>query len=480
MKFKILILFSIIYMIFGICAFADEVAVSNDRELANYFSNIPITYSKEDQKVISNTPTIGCKAVYIAEANTGKVIYEKNAHVKMYPASTTKILTALVVLEKCQLTEKTIVSKRAVGLVPEGYSNAKLQVGEELDVETLLYALLLPSSNEAANALAEHVSGSIEEFAKLCNERAKELGCENLHFVNPNGIHDENHYCTAYDLYLIAKECRKHDVFNRIVKTKSFILPSTNVYPKRDREFNNTNELLLQGKYYYSNCTGIKTGFTTPAGECLIASSSFNNLEFISVVLGGKSQNSKGLNERFYDTRQLFDFGYENYSIKDIANYGDVVETLRVGKATKETAQLDVISDADISTILPKDINKNDIRTDIVLYSKIEAPLVQDQILGHIDYYADGLVYRAQLIASHPVEKVNYKLYYSIIFGVLLMTFLILVTLLRKKKKLRRLIAILGILVIIGEGVGVFYIYKELEETSMTVHFGDTTISFQN
>ena len=324
----------------------------------SYKANVTFKYYKDSQKEVSGVPEIGCKAAYIAEPETGKVIYEKNAHEKMYPASTTKLLTVLVALENCKLTDTATVSKRAIDLVPYDYVKAGLRVGEKHTIENLLYALLLPSANEAANVVAEHISGSVEAFATLCNKRAKELGCENLHFVNPNGIHDENHYCSAYDLYLIAKECRKHEEFNKIVKETSFTLPATDVYPYNDRTFKNTNKMLSFGTaYYYSNCTGMKTGYTDEAGQCFVGSSSYNGMDLISVVLNGKAQNALGLNERFYDTKRLFEFTYNNYSIKKIAEYGDKVATIMVGKATKDTKTLDVIVDTDISTIVTNDLN---------------------------------------------------------------------------------------------------------------------------
>ena len=379
-------------------------------------SEIVLKYNKDEQKVLENTPKIGCKAAYIAEPITGKVIYEKNAHEKMYPASTTKILTALVVLEKCQLTDKAIVSKNAINLVPSGYSNAKLQAGEELSISDLLHALLIPSANEAANVLAEHVSGSVEAFAELCNNRAKELGCETVHFVNPNGLHNEEHYCSAYDLYLIAKECQKYEAFNEIVKTKSFILPATKIYPKQDRTFQNTNSLILpnSSSNYYPYCTGIKTGHTTPAGECLVASSSHNNINLISVVLGGGT-NSKGLNERFYDTKQLFDFTYNNYSIKEIINKEKVIANIYVEHATKDTAALDVIVNTSISTIVPNDIDIDKISQTITMDDNILAPIKQNQVLGKVTFMVDGLNYTTDIIASHPVEKLPYWLYNSIV-----------------------------------------------------------------
>ena len=411
----------------------DSLAYSDGK--SDYESNVILEYKQDEQSIMNGIPEIGCKAAYIAEPTTGKVIYEKNSHEKMFPASTTKILTALVVLENCKLTDKAVVSKKAIDLVPSGYSNAKLQVGEELDILSLLYALLVPSANEAANVLAEHVSGSVEDFAELCNNRAKELGCETLHFVNPNGIHNDEHYCSAYDLYLIAKECQKYETFNEIVKTKSFTLPATNVYPKNDRTFTNTNLLLLPSfpKVYYQYCTGIKTGHTTPAGDCLVASSSYKNINLISVVLGGKT-NSKGLNERFYDTTQLFEFVYNNYSIKTIADEKDVFTTINVKNATKDTSSLDVITGTNISSIVPNNFNKDNVQVVISLDEEIKAPIKQNQVLGKIIFKADGLNYTTDLIASHEVEKKPFWIYNSIFVGVVFL-FLIIIVIVKKLKE---------------------------------------------
>lgn len=463
MKKKIfLICILIVFLVMPtIVVYADE----ND---LNYKPNVTLKYKKDDQKTLDDVPQIGCKAAYVVEPDTGKIIYEKNAHEKMYPASTTKILTALVVMEKCELTEKAVVSQRALSLVPEGYSNAGLQVGEEHTIETLLYALLLPSANEAANVLAEHVSGSVEDFVELCNTRAKELGCETLHFVNTNGIHDSNHYCSAYDLYLIAKECRKYDIFNKIVKTKSFTVPATKIHPASDRIFKNTNELLQSGKYYYAYCTGIKTGHTTQAGECLVASSSYNNIELISVVLGGKELNSSGYNERFYDTKQLYEFIYDNYSIKDIANYGDVVAEINVGKATEETKKLDVMVDTDISTIIPNSIDKDNIKISISIDENIVAPIEKNQVLGKITYNADGLVYTTNLIASHSVEKIPYGIYNIIVVSVIGVILLIFIILKSKFKKRRKIVFIIKSIILIIIGISMIFIIQEGNKKSIT------------
>ena len=406
------------------------------RVYASVRVSLPLEYKPEQQQTIENIPQIGCKAAYVVNPETGKIFYEKNAHEKMYPASTTKILTALVVLEKCKLTDTAIVSKTALDLVPSGYSNANLQVGEELTIETLLQALLIPSANEAANVLAEHVSGSVEEFANLCNNRAKELGCETLNFINPNGLHDENHYCSAYDLYLIAKECQQFDAFNEIVKTKSFKIPATSIHQANDRVFTNTNSLILTNStsYYYPYCTGIKTGHTTPAGECLVASSSKDNINLISVVLGGGT-NSKGLNERFYDTKQLFEFVYNSYSYKEIAKEKNVITNINVKKATKETSSLDAIIDTNISTIVPNNIDVSQIPSKIDIKENIVAPIEQNEVLGYVTYEVDGLNYTEQLVASHDVLKKPYWIYNSLILGAILLIILIIAIILKKRKK---------------------------------------------
>lgn len=390
-------------------------------------------YKKDEQKKNKKAPEIGCKAAYVADPVTGKVFYEKNAHSKMYPASTTKILTALVVLENCGIDEKVKVSQTAIDLMPEGYSNAGLVAGEELSVYTMLQALLIPSANEAAYALAEHVSGSVSAFAELCNKRAKELGCENLHFVNPNGVHDDNHYCSAYDLYLIAKECQKYEAFNEIVKMKSFTVPSSNIYKREDRTYDNTNELLASGQYYYPYCTGIKTGHTTPAGECLVASSSNDDLNLISVVLGGSKKDGK--NERFSDTKKLLEFVYDNYSFKKITNKTQPLAEVNVINAVTEQEKLSLIIQTDIYTVAPNKITPDDIHPQINIIEDIKAPISQNQVLGTVTYSVDGLVYSTNLVANNDVEKKPFWLYNTLVVLGAFIIILIIALIISKIKK---------------------------------------------
>ena len=158
-----------------------------------------------------------CEACILMNADNGKILYSKNADEKMYPASTTKVMTAILALENCNLTDIVTVSHDAIFNVPYGYSIANLQEGEEISINALLHVLLIPSANDAAFVLAEHIAGSVDAFSDMMNEKAKEIGCKNTHFVNPNGIHSEDHYSIAYDLALIGQYAMRDEVFRKIV-----------------------------------------------------------------------------------------------------------------------------------------------------------------------------------------------------------------------------------------------------------------------
>lgn len=355
---------------------------------------------------LPNTPEIECRAAYLADPVSGKVFYEKNAHEVLYPASLTKILTALVVLENCEMDETVTVSQTAVDFVPADYANANLKVGEEFSVYVMLKTMMVQSANEAACALAEHVSGSIEAFAELCNRRAKELGCESVHFTNPNGVHDEKHRCSAYDIYLIAKECRKHSLFNSIVKTTSFTLPATKIWPREDRHLENKNELLQpSSKYYVPACTGIKTGATDPAGECLVSSASDRGLDLICVVMGGKK--GKDFNDRFRDSKALLEFVFGSYSNKRIADKSRPVAQIPVENAAEEGALLDVVIRTDITSFVPKGMSADRVKTEIDLPEALEAPIRERQVLGTVTYIVDGMRYSTDLVAARSVDAAS-------------------------------------------------------------------------
>ena len=203
------------------------------------FSIIAIIFSQNSSLAVE--PTIASEAAIVVEVSTGRIIYEKNSTKQMYPASTTKIMTAILTIENCNLTDMVTISESALSNIPEGYVTCGLVAGEQLSVNDLLYALMLPSANDAAYVLAEHIGGSVEGFSNMMNSKAQELGCTATHFINPNGIHSEDHYSTAYDLYLIANYAMKNETFRTIVASKEYTLPATEKYQSNDRVLKTTN-----------------------------------------------------------------------------------------------------------------------------------------------------------------------------------------------------------------------------------------------
>ncbi len=380
----------------------------------------------------ANSVSITAESAILVEVSTGRIIYEKNSIKQMYPASTTKIMTAILVIENCDLQEMVTVSETALQNIPSGYVTCNLSVGEEISVNDLLYALMLPSANDAAFVLAEHVAGSVEAFADMMNNKASEIGCTNTHFVNPNGIHDSKHYSTAYDLYLIAKYCMQNETFRNIVATKEYTLPATNKHDAADRSFENTNDLLKPEKTnYYKTATGIKTGHTSMAGYCLVSESSREGLDFISVVL-----NSETDNKRFSDSVKLFDYGYDNYTLTKVKEKNQLIETIEVKNATKETMHLDLLVDKEITVINNKSITMDQIIPEINLNENISAPITAGTALGTIKYKVDDIEYSANLIAKNDViERADYSIF-LVIAGIILL--LIGFTMLSRRKKTSR------------------------------------------
>ena len=376
----------------------------------------------------------------LIDSNTGKIIYEKNAYQKMYPASTTKIMTAILALEKCNLNEIATVSDNAVSLesVPETYTRANIQAGESLTLENLLNVLLIPSANDAAIVIAEHVSGSVEEFSKEMNKKAKELGCKNTNFVNPNGVHNDNQYTTAYDLSLIARYAMKNNEFRKIVSKTSYTLPSTNKYDKEDRTFNNTNELLNNNlsnsdNYYYQYTTGIKTGYTDAAKNCIVASAKKDNYEFIAVILGAE-KTSSGKNPRATDCINLFNYAIENYKEKTVLDTNLTIKQIDLKLSDDTTIPLNIVAEKNIKVTTAKDIEK--IVPTITINENLQAPILKGFVVGKISYTIDGENYTVNLLAGNNViDSDTLPLVFTVLLCVLIFSLLISLIKIKKRRK---------------------------------------------
>ena len=254
----------------------------------------------------SDTPNIASPSAVLMDARTGIVLWERNMNERRYPASTTKVMTAIVVLEHFELSDTITITSDSVEMVSPWHSTAGLVPGENISIEQALYLIMVVSGNEVAYALAKHVSSTIDEFAVLMNDTARRIGLTDTNFTNPSGAHDDNQFTTAHDLALLGRYAMQDDFFRLIAGTATYVLPPTNIHSE-SRTYRTTNSLLTQNmpRYFFRDTTGIKTGFTTPAGRCLIASARRGDFELITVVMGGGlAQN--GSDERFLDTIELF------------------------------------------------------------------------------------------------------------------------------------------------------------------------------
>lgn len=378
----------------------------------------------------NNNLNINAESAILIDGDTGKILYEKSAYEKRAPASTTKIMTALLALEHCKTTDVATVTSEAITSVPSGYSTDLLKMGEELTIKDLLYALLLPSSNEAANVLAIHIAGSIDSFASMMNTKAMDLGCKNTHFVNPNGVHDDNHYSTAYDLSLIAKEAMKNDIFRQIVSTASYTLPNSNKYSRIDRTLITTNDLIKkQSNNYYEYAIGIKTGFTTPAKNCLVSSATKDGKTLIAVVLRSNTDNN-----RYNDTKTLFNYGFDNFSKKDIVKSGSTIKTIDVKNATSATKNLNLVAETGINTMVTNDKLNDTIEPQINLNEHLQAPIKKDSIVGTATYTVDNIKYTINLKAGNEVKK-SYTLYLVIAIAIIALLLIIFEKPNKKKKR---------------------------------------------
>lgn len=312
MRFKALILSTVlsVTLIFNSVqtAYATEPSTEGSTEAATEAaSESPTKAPSSSNGLWPAGPEVHAGSAILIDADTGTVLYEKNSHAKAYPASTTKLMTALLALEKCSLTETVTFSYEAVHSVSPGDSYIATKDGEQYSMEQCLYALMLPSANEVAYGVGEHISGSISSFVSLMNQRARELGATDTHFNNASGLYDPEHYTTAYDLAMIGRACMQNTTLISIMKTLSYQIPPTNK-TNETRYLNQRHLLLKQGKYYYEYCVGGKTGFTDESQYTLVSFATKGDLNLICVVFQCEQEEY-----RYEDTITLMNWGFSNF-----------------------------------------------------------------------------------------------------------------------------------------------------------------------
>lgn len=363
-------------------------------------------------------PTLDAKCALLMDESTGRMLYGLNEKQKAYPASITKVMTALLTLEAVDrgdlsLTQPITASQVAVSSIDEDSSTAGIEAGEVLTVEQLLNCLLIVSANEAANVLAEAVSGSIADFVALMNQRAQELGCEGTHFANTNGLHDPDHYTTAWDIYLIAHEAMKHDVFMTICGSKSYNVPATNMSDVR--ELHSTNALISNWRtlgYIYDYADGLKTGYTDEAGRCLLSTAIKDGRRLVAVVLGSDTKVIGGEEKlmNFVDSATLLDWGYNNFSMQTIFTKEDLIQEVPV-KLSKETNAVLVHTAEDVEILLPNDVTPDMLERKVTVYGDTAfAPIAVDQELGEMTLSYDGYDYATVKLLAADSVSVNHFL----------------------------------------------------------------------
>lgn len=330
---------------------------------------------------------INCPSAILIDGDSGEILFSKNPKAKMYPASLTKILTGLIILEDCNLDDIVTIDKSAVNTEP---SIMGLKAGEKLTVEQLLYGLMIKSANDGARALAIYHSGSYEKFAEAMNAKAKSLGALDSNFVTPNGLHNSEHYTTAYDMSLIAMAAMKNEKFRELVKTTTYEIPATNkdenvkkLYNK-NRFFNGTGskyKIDYKGKTIdikYEIVDGIKTGYTSVSRQCFAGSAFKDNKRLISIVLKGEGK------DVWVDSRTLLDYGFDNFTPEMLLEKNTLVETYQV-EGEKNT-KINLYSRDDIYTMVNNNYDKSQIKA-ITSIDKITLPVEKGASLGTVAYY---------------------------------------------------------------------------------------------
>lgn len=352
-------------------AYAEEGGEDSGGEDRESETEHPASYYDEIQtNSIEGWPegaAIDSDAAILMDAGTGTILYGKNIEKQEYPASITKIMTVLLALEKGNLDDVVTFSENAVYSIEFGSAHLGLTEGEELTLEQCLYGIMLASANEISNAVAEHIGGSVEGFVQMMNDKAAELGCTNTHFVNPNGLHDENHYVCARDMALITREALKYDKFREIMGTVEYYYPETNLVDEK-RYFMNHHAMISDEDMLYVGCLGGKTGYTDQAWNTLVTAAERDGMTLISVVL-----HTPGIDSEYGNTRTLLDYGFDCFKEAQVQNHEqgkqleitgienqDEIAKIQSADLTQkpfamgETAMITVPQNADLSSLVRK------------------------------------------------------------------------------------------------------------------------------
>lgn len=372
-----------------------------------------------------------------------EILYEKNPHKQLFPASTTKIMTGILALENGNLEDMITIDQEVVDYT--NGSHIALEPGEELTLAQLLDALLIESANDAAVAIAKHISGSVDSFVVLMNDKAKEIGAVNTNFKNPSGLPDEEHLTTAYDLALIGRYAMENDDFKNIVKNYRGLIPITNK-KNEERHLNSSNRMLYSNDKIvvngesvtirYEGVNGVKSGYTNAAQYCLVTSYERDNQSFIVVSLKADRNNI------YSDTHRLLDYGLENFKNTKIAFSGKFIDNFQV--ANGSIPQIPAITKSDAFYIMDKS-GEDQIQENVVLFQDLVAPIAEDEVIGRVEYVLGGkVIAESELVSAMNVRaieepsifaKVLSKWYWFVIIGFCILRTITILKIKKRRKK---------------------------------------------
>lgn len=349
---------------------------------------------------------INAKTALLVSLDTDEVIYSKNADAKVYPASITKIMTTLLILEseKFNPEEKITMTKEVLRMISgTGSVVSNLKEGEEITQLDLVYFVLMVSAGDCAYLAAIHYYGSVDAFVDRMNERAVELGLKNTHYVNPIGLHDDDHYTTAEDTYVLTKLALKNKLFKQICESDRYNLPATNM--QGQRRLSTTN--FLQDKntnYYYAYAKGVKTGFTDEAGRCLVSTASYNGYNYMCILFGCTPNNTK--RHEFVNSKDLYRWAFNNFEFKNIANTDNPICEIGVNLSF-DADYVPLYVEKSFVSVLPKDADESTITIVPKLNAEsVDAPVKKGQKLGTADViYAEKVIGTVDLVAGSDVNK---------------------------------------------------------------------------
>jgi D-alanyl-D-alanine carboxypeptidase len=400
-KFKNIITLTCLLLLLFSAFSSTPVHAASEEQIAEMEARKELPIQSNEQENWPVGPALGAQAALLIEANSNTILYAKNIDEILYPASTTKMLTGILIMEHCELNETMTFSTKAIESIRWGDSNMGANIGDELTVDQALHAILIGSANEAAYAMAEHISGDVDSFANLMNEKAKELGCKNTHFTNPSGLPDEDHYTTAYDLAVIAKEFFSYDYLCKISSTYSYEIPPQEseepleaIDPENPDEIlepeptilRTKNKLLPNKEYAYDGLVGSKTGYTGDARQTLVSCARKDGMSLICVILKEESP------FQFEDTVTLFNYGFSNFTNIPISTnetnyqFNFSVPFQSSYAIYGDAAPLISLSDKPYVTI-PKISTFTSLESKIIFSSDFED---STEPIAYIDYYYHG------------------------------------------------------------------------------------------